>query len=188
MSHVAHTQPQPLRVRLPLWITVAAVALLAGAAIAVYFVVSADDDAGSKTAVSGAAGVRYDRGPNEGTALTQRSAPATFDPNSIKEAPGVRYDGGPEEGTAGVLPAGQPNVTPETEIKDEASIAAAIGQPSSGTELRGSKASGIRYDGGPEEGTGGIRHSGTASAGQVYVNPSTGYPATRFDGSPGPGQ
>jgi len=35
------------------------------------------------------------------TALTHRSAPATFDPNSIKEAPGVRYDGGPEEGTRG---------------------------------------------------------------------------------------
>jgi hypothetical protein len=42
---------------------------------------------------------RYDGGPEEGTAaLTQRSAPATFDPNSIKSAPGVRYDGGPEEG------------------------------------------------------------------------------------------
>jgi hypothetical protein len=49
-------------------------------------------------------GVRYDGGPNEGTAaLIQRSAPATFDPNSIKSAPGVRYDGGPEEGTRGAL-------------------------------------------------------------------------------------
>jgi hypothetical protein len=49
-------------------------------------------------------GVRYDGGPDEGTAaLTQRSAPATFDPNSIKSAPGVRYDGGPEEGTRGSL-------------------------------------------------------------------------------------
>jgi hypothetical protein len=47
-------------------------------------------------------GVRYDGGPEEGTAsLIQRSAPATFDPNSIKSAPGVRYDGGPEEGTRG---------------------------------------------------------------------------------------
>jgi hypothetical protein len=34
-------------------------------------------------------------------ALTHRSAPSTFDPNSIKEVPGVRYDGGPEEGTRG---------------------------------------------------------------------------------------
>ena len=48
------------------------------------------------------AGVRYDGGPEEGTAsLIQRSAPATFDPNSIKSAPGVRYDGGPEEGSRG---------------------------------------------------------------------------------------
>ena len=46
---------------------------------------------------------RYDGGPEEGTAasLTKRSAPATFDPNSIKSPPGVRYDGGPEEGTRG---------------------------------------------------------------------------------------
>jgi hypothetical protein len=49
-------------------------------------------------------GVRYDGGPDEGTAaLTQRSAPATFDSNSIKSPPGVRYDGGPEEGTRGTL-------------------------------------------------------------------------------------
>jgi hypothetical protein len=49
-------------------------------------------------------GVRYDGGPDEGTAaLTQRSAPATFDPNSIKSSPGERYDGGPEEGTRGAL-------------------------------------------------------------------------------------
>jgi hypothetical protein len=48
-------------------------------------------------------GVRYDGGPEEGTAsLIQRSAPATFDPNSIKSPPGVRYDGGPEEGTRGI--------------------------------------------------------------------------------------
>ena len=48
-------------------------------------------------------GVRYDGGPEEGTAsLTQRSAPATFDANSIKSAPGLRYDGGPEEGSRGI--------------------------------------------------------------------------------------
>ena len=46
---------------------------------------------------------RYDGGPEEGTAasLTKRSAPATFDPNSIKSPPGVRFDGGPEEGSRG---------------------------------------------------------------------------------------
>jgi hypothetical protein len=47
-------------------------------------------------------GTRYDGGPEEGTrGILRRSAPATFDANSIKEAPGVRYDGGPEEGTRG---------------------------------------------------------------------------------------
>src|ERR687891_929684 len=58
---------------------------------------------GSRSAVAARQpGVRYDGGPEEGTAaLTQRSAPATFDPNSIKSPPGVRYDGGPEEGTSG---------------------------------------------------------------------------------------
>ena len=49
-------------------------------------------------------GVRYEGGPEEGAAaLSQRSAPATFDPNSIKQPPGVRYDGGPEEGTGAPL-------------------------------------------------------------------------------------
>ena len=73
-----------------------------------------------------AGGQRYDGGPEEGTAaLTQRSAPATFDPNSIKQPPGVRYDGGPEEGTSGALSSDAPsNAVP-----------------------------GTRYDGGPEEGS-----------------------------------
>jgi hypothetical protein len=76
-------------------------------------------------------GVRYDGGPEEGTApLTQRSAPATYDRNSIKQPPGQRYDGGPEEGTRGALSS----------------------SPSSNT------APGIRYDGGPEEGTSGPGH------------------------------
>jgi hypothetical protein len=50
---------------------------------------------------------------------------------------GIRYDGGPEEGSGGVVATPQPSVTPETEPKDEAGTAAAIG----GSELRGSKAS-----------------------------------------------
>ena len=71
-------------------------------------------------------GVRYEGGPEEGTAaLTQRSAPATFDPNSIKSPPGVRYDGGPEEGSRGALSSDAPS----------------------------NAISGIRYDGGPEEGS-----------------------------------
>jgi hypothetical protein len=69
---------------------------------------------------------RYDGGPEEGTAaLTQRSAPATFDPNSIKSPPSARYDGGPEEGTRGAL----------------SSNASSNAVP------------GTRYDGGPEEGS-----------------------------------
>ena len=76
-------------------------------------------------------GVRYDGGPEEGTAaLTQRSAPATFDPNSIKSPPGARYDGGPEEGTRGAL----------------SSKASSNAVP------------GTRYDGGPEEGSRGSDH------------------------------
>ena len=75
--------------------------------------------------------VRYDGGPEEGTAaLTQRSAPATFDPNSIKSPPGARYDGGPEEGTHGAL----------------SSKASSNAVP------------GTRYDGGPEEGSRGSDH------------------------------
>jgi hypothetical protein len=69
---------------------------------------------------------RYDGGPEEGTAaLTQRSAPATFDPTSIKSPPSARYDGGPEEGTRGAL----------------SSNASSNAVP------------GTRYDGGPEEGS-----------------------------------
>jgi hypothetical protein len=76
-------------------------------------------------------GVRYDGGPEEGTAaLTQRSAPATLDPNSIKSPPGARYDGGPEEGTRGAL----------------SSNASSNAVP------------GTRYDGGPEEGSRGSGH------------------------------
>jgi hypothetical protein len=54
-------------------------------------------------------GTRSDGGPEEGTrGIFRRSAPSTFDPNSIKEAPGVRLDGGPEEGTRGIVPPPDP--------------------------------------------------------------------------------
>jgi hypothetical protein len=115
-------------------------ALLATAMIAVVglaaavVILATDDDpdtsattATQVSAPSPTGGVRYDGGPEEGSAaLIQRSAPATFDPNSIKQAPGVRYDGGPEEGTRGAL---------------SSSSAASNTVP------------GTRYDGGPEEGT-----------------------------------
>src|SRR5215204_3811170 len=69
---------------------------------------------------------RYDGGPEEGTAaLSQRAAPAAFDPNSIDSAPSVRYDGGPEEGSRGAL----------------------------ASDAHSNAATGTRYDGGPEEGS-----------------------------------
>jgi hypothetical protein len=47
---------------------------------------------------------------------------------------GTRYDGGPDEGTRGAVRAPQATVTPETEMKDEAGTAAAIGQASGSSE------------------------------------------------------
>jgi hypothetical protein len=91
-------------------------------------------------------GVRYDGGPEEGTAaLSQRSAPATFDRTSIDSRPGVRHDGGPEEGNRGVVSA-QPRVT-----QDQAF-------PGLAREASGAQPAGRRYDGGPEEGSRGIGH------------------------------
>jgi hypothetical protein len=88
-----------------------AIAIIAVLGLAAAVVILANDDdpvtsAGSAAQVSApspAGDTRYDGGPEEGTAasLIQRSAPATFDPNSIKSATGVRYDGGPEEGSRG---------------------------------------------------------------------------------------
>jgi hypothetical protein len=176
MSQLTHPQPQALRLRIPPRVWLAVVTLIAGAAIALFFVISGGDEATQtpNTAVSDTAagirydggpeegidgirhstattappaGVRYDGGPEEGTrgavaarqpgvrfdggpeegtaALTQRSAPAAFDPNSIKQPPGVRYDGGPEEGSRGPLSSDAPS----------------------------NAILGTRYDGGPEEGS-----------------------------------
>ena len=73
-----------------------AVAMVVVVGLAAAVVILATDDraasAGSQAPASAEAGT---------PSLTQRSAPATFDPNSIKQPPGVRYDGGPEEGTRG---------------------------------------------------------------------------------------
>ena len=57
--------------------------------------------------------------------MSQRSAPATLDPNPIKSPPGARYDGGPEEGTRGAL----------------------------ASDAHSNAVPGTRYDGGPEEGS-----------------------------------
>jgi hypothetical protein len=164
-------------------------ALLAVAMVAVVgltaavVILAANDESvegpGSSAVVSAPAptgSIRYDGGPEEGSAGVSTSQPRpTQDqafPGLARDATaapdkGLRYDGGPEEGTSGVVPSRQPNVSPETEIKDEAGIAAAVGQSSGRTDSRGSKASdfgtsqyrvpdqptGLRYDGGPEEGT-----------------------------------
>src|SRR5918992_5839564 len=116
-----------------------AIAMIAVVGLSAAVVILATDDdrdtsAGSATQVSAPAptgNTRYDGGPEEGTAaLTQRSAPATVDPDSIKSPLGARYDGGPEEGTRGAL----------------SSNASSNAVP------------GTRYDGGPEEGSRGSDH------------------------------
>jgi hypothetical protein len=136
-----------------------------GLTAAVVILATNDDESASPATVVSAPAptgdIRYDGGPEEGSAGVSTSQPRVSQdqafPGLAQEAralqsDGLRYDGGPEEGTAGVVPARQPTVTPETEIKDEASIAAAIGQSSSHLPEDGTT-TGSRYDGGPEEGT-----------------------------------
>jgi hypothetical protein len=117
MSQLTHIQPQAVRLRIPLWVGLAALALVAAAAIA-FFALTVDDRVAQTpaTAVSDASpGVRYDGGPEEGSrGLARTAAPA-----------GLRYDGGPEEGSH------------------------AIGRSSAVSAAP----TGIRYDGGPEEGS-----------------------------------
>ena len=125
MSQLAHAQPRLLGPRLPLRLKLAAVALIAGAAIALFFVISADDEAirTPNAAVSDtAAGIRYDGGPEEGTSAVR---PAPSQPDSATSPLAPRYDGGPEEGTSAV----------HASNSDSSTL------------------SGIRYDGGPEEGS-----------------------------------
>jgi hypothetical protein len=140
MSQLTHAQPRPVRLRPPLRLTLAAVALIAGAAIALFFVVSADDEAiqTPSAAVSDtAAGIRYDGGPEEGTTGIVPPGPAA----------GIRYDGGPEEGTSGVH-GSKPGSSTTPSIRYD-------GGPEEGTRaVHGSSTTpGIRYDGGPEEGS-----------------------------------
>jgi len=147
MSQLAHAQPRLLGPRLPLRLKLAAVALIAGAAIALFFVTSADDEAirTPNAAVSDtAAGIRYDGGPEEGTTGIVPPGPAA----------GIRYDGGPEEGTSAVRPApSQPDsatspLAPRYDGGPEEGTSAVHASNSDSSTL-----SGIRYDGGPEEGS-----------------------------------
>jgi hypothetical protein len=120
MSQLTHIQPQAVRLRVPLWVALAVLALVAAATIG-FFALSADDKVTQTpaTAVSEASpGVRYDGGPEEGSrGLVRPDAPA-----------GIRYDGGPDEGSRGIRHPG------------------AVAAP----------ATGHRYDGGPEEGSRGL--------------------------------
>ena len=120
MSQLTHIQPQAVRLRVPLWLALAVLALIAAAAIG-FFALSVDDEATQTptTAVSEAApGVRYDGGPEEGSrGLVRADAPA-----------GVRYDGGPEEGMHALSDSSTVSTPP----------------------------AGLRFDGGPEEGSRGL--------------------------------
>ena len=118
-----------------------AVAMVAvvGLTVAVVIVAREDDQAGDVSALSAPSaatqdGIRYDGGPEEGTAATTvvggpkqalrlRSEALNRAYGLGESTPGIRYDGGPEEGALGTVPSPQP-------IPD-----------------------GVRYDGGPEEGS-----------------------------------
>ena len=164
-----------------------------GLTAAVVILATNDDQAASPATVVSVPApngdIRYDGGPEEGTAgvstsqgLAREAGPAQND--------GLRYDGGPEEGTAGVVPARQPTVTPETQIKDEAKIAAAVGQARSGIELRGSKAS----DGGtsqyrlPADSTSGTTKDYSKNAATGDNSSASAQPTgSRYDGGPDEG-
>jgi hypothetical protein len=88
---------------------------------------------------SGEPGIRYDGGPEEGTANVSASRPRVTESRAFPglagqatgaRADGLRYDGGPEEGMHGVLSSDSPSNT----------------------------LPGTRYDGGPEEGSRGSGH------------------------------
>jgi hypothetical protein len=127
-------------------LAVAMVAVI-GLTVAVVILATEGDEVGVTSSAERVEGIRYG-GFNSATGRPE-SAPLPQQDQAFPGLPrgtaaaqdrGLRYDGGPEEGTSGVL-SRQPSVTPETEVKDEASIAAAVGQATSGNELRGSKAS-----------------------------------------------
>lgn len=147
MSQVAHTQPQVLRFRLPLRVWLAAVALIAGTAIALFFALSAEEATDTpKTADSASvAGVRYDGGPDEGTRGLLYSGSA---------AAGIRYDGGPEEGGHGIRHSSTVSAPPAGTRYDGGPEEGSRAVPS--TSDSSSAAAGVRSDGGPEEGTRGL--------------------------------
>ena len=81
-----------------------------------------------------------------------------------------------DTGTTSASPTGQINYggfNPATGRPDSAPLPQRGAQAPSDT---------THNDGGPEEGSRGIQRSSAASAAPVYVNPSTGFPSTRYEG------
>jgi hypothetical protein len=147
MSELTHPLPQALRSRVPLPVWLAAAALIASAAIAVFIAISGDDEATQtpSTAVTDTAtGIRYDGGPNEGTRGLVR-------PDS---APIARYDGGPEESGHGIRHSSAVSAPPAGSRYDGGPEEGTRGVPS--TSAPSTTAAGIRFDGGPEEGSRGL--------------------------------
>ena len=133
MSQLAHPHPVIAARNHPRvsWTVVALVVLAAAAAVLLFAVIDDDDLTVSPPSLSTLTvdGVRYDGGPEEGTAGVSSLNVA---PAAIASGP-VRYDGGPNEGTAGV-----------------SSLSSA---PEAPIVSRGGPMGVTRYDGGPNEGS-----------------------------------
>src|SRR5919106_1290330 len=121
-----------------------AVALIAlvGLTVAVVILANDSDEVAGTSSAPPIGSINYgdSKYVNPSTGYPTAAFPQQANPLGTAIA-GTRYDGGPEEGTRGIVRAPQASVTPETEIKDEAGTAAAIGQASGSSDLGDSKAS-----------------------------------------------
>ena len=160
--HYAPNVPQPTRALVvPL---MAAAVLGAGVATATFALVNIEDEpivslptpATEPAAIpsDAVAGQRNDGGPEEGIAVQSMSAQSAPSSASSGAAAGIRYDGGPEEGTRGVVVSGAAGTAAAVGIPSPAAAAKMNGEAGSGTASKA--AAGVRYDGGPEEGTRGV--------------------------------
>jgi hypothetical protein len=109
----------------------AAVIAVIGLSVAVVILATDDDQVASTSSAAKPIGsINY----GDSTAVNPSTGHPTVPLSQLERAnavAGIRYDGGPDEGTRGVARAPQATVTPETQIKDEAGTAAAIGRSSS---------------------------------------------------------
>jgi hypothetical protein len=114
-----------------------ALVAVAGLTVAVVILANDSDEISGSSSAAPVGSINYgdSKYVNPSTGFPTATFPQLDQPlqNRID---GTRYDGGPEEGSRGVVVTPQPSVSPETEPKDEAGAAAAIG-----SGLRGSKAS-----------------------------------------------